>query len=252
MPTDEVMAYCSNVSCPGRILESIVHFAARDAMDIRGLGYERVRALLDAKLIKDVADLYEVTALQLLALEGFAEKSAHQLVEAIAASKAQPLSTLLYALGIRHVGAQSARLLARHFGTMKALRNATVEQISQVHGVGQAIAEAVFGFFDEAKNRKVVERLGKRGLTFDEPVVVSAGPLAGQTYVITGTLPTLSRSKASELIESAGGRVTDSVSKKTTAVVVGADAGSKLEKAKTLGVPVIEERELLRRVRRKP
>jgi DNA ligase (NAD+) len=252
MPSDEVMAYCSNVSCPGRILESIVHFAARDAMDIRGLGYERVRALLDAKLIKDVADLYEVTPLQLLALEGFAEKSAHQLVEAIAASKAQPLSTLLYALGIRHVGAQSARLLARHFGTMKALRNATVEQISEVHGVGQAIAEAVFGFFDEAKNRKVVERLGKRGLTFDEPVVASAGPLAGQTYVITGTLPTLSRSKAAELIESAGGRVTDSVSKKTTAVVVGVDAGSKLEKAKTLGVPVIEERELLRRVRRKP
>src|SRR5882672_8364483 len=135
-PSDEVMAYCSNVSCPGRILESIVHFAARDAMDIRGLGYERVRALLDAKLIKDVADLYEVKPLQLLALEGFAEKSAQQLVDAIQASKKQPLSTLLYALGIRHVGAQGAKLLARRFGTMKALRNASVEEISKIRGVG--------------------------------------------------------------------------------------------------------------------
>jgi DNA ligase (NAD+) len=211
-----------------------------------------VRALLDAKLIKDVADLYELTPLDLLTLEGFADKSAHQLVEAIAASKAQPLSTLLYALGIRHVGVQSARLLARHFGTMKALRNASVEQISEVPGVGQIIAEAVFGFFDETKNRKVLERLGKRGLTFDEPTVVSAGPLTGQVYVITGTLPSLSRTKASELIEGAGGRVTDSVSKKTTAVVVGSDAGSKLEKAKALGVPAITEGELLRRVQRKP
>jgi len=142
--------------------------------------------------------------------------------------------------------------LARHFGTMKALRNATVEEISQIRGVGQAIAEAVFGFFDEAKNRKLLERLGKLGLTFEEPMVVSTGPLTGQTYVITGTLPSLSRDKATTLIEGAGGRVTDSVSKKTTAVVVGADAGSKLEKATTLGVPVIDETELLRRVQRKP
>jgi DNA ligase (NAD+) len=257
-PSDEVMAYCSNVSCPGRILESIVHFAGRDAMDIRGLGYERVRALLDAKLIKDVADLYEVTTLQLLALEGFAEKSAQQLVDAIQASKRQPLSILLYALGIRHVGAQSAKLLARQFGTMKALRNASVEEISEIRGVGQAIAEAVFGFFDEPKNRKLVERLEKLGLNFREPIAApggaagGGGPLAGQTYVITGTLPGLSRDKAKELIEGAGGRVTDSVSKKTTALVVGADAGSKLEKAKTLGVKVIEEAELLRRARRKP
>ncbi len=250
-PSDEVMAYCSNVSCPGRILESIVHFAA--VMDIRGLGYERVRALLDAKLIKDVADLYELTAMQLLTLEGFAEKSAQQLVDAIQASKRQPLSTLLYALGIRHVGAQGARLLARHFGTMKALRNASVEDISRIRGVGEAIAEAVAGFFDEAKNRKLLERLEKLGLNFKEPAAPEGkGPLAGQTYVVTGTLPSLSRAKAAELIEAAGGNVTDSVSKKTTALVVGADAGSKLEKAKALGIPVIDEAELLRRARAKP
>ncbi|PYO61353.1 MAG: DNA ligase (NAD(+)) LigA [Gemmatimonadetes bacterium] len=250
-PADEVMAYCSNVSCPGRILESIVHFAA--AMDIRGLGYERVRALLDAKLVKDVADLYELTPMHLLALEGFAEKSAHQLVEAIQASKRQPLSTLLYALGIRHVGAQGAKLLARHFGTMKALRNATAETINRIPGIGEAIAQAVFGFFDEAKNRKLLERLDKLGLNFKEPAATEGrGPLAGKTYVITGTLPSLSRAKAKELIEAAGGHVVDSVSKKTTAVVVGADAGSKLERAKSLGVPVIDEAELLRRAHRKP
>src|SRR5256714_1130617 len=250
-PADEVMAYCSNVSCPGRILESIVHFAA--VMDIRGLGYERVRALLDAKLIKDVADLYELTPTDLLALEGFAEKSAQQLVDAIQASKQQPLSTLLYALGIRHVGAQVAKLLARQFGTMKALRNASGEEISKIRGVGTAIAEAVAGFFDEPKNRKLLERLEKLGLTFTEPTAAEAkGPLAGQTYVVTGTLPSLSRAKAAELIEAAGRHVVHSVSQKITALVVGADAGSKLGKAKALGIPIIDEAELLRRARAKP
>ncbi len=250
-PSDEVMAYCSNVSCPGRILESIVHFAA--VMDIRGLGYERVRALLEAKLIKDVADLYELTPMQLLTLEGFAEKSARQLVDAIEASKQQPLSTLLHALGLRHVGAQVAKLLARRFGTMKALRNASPEEISKIRGVGSAIAEAVAGFFDEPKNRKLLERLEKVGLNFTEPTAAEGkGPLAGQTYVVTGTLPSLSRAKAGELIEAAGGHVADNVSKKTTALVVGADAGSKLEKAKALGIPVIDEAQLLRRARAKP
>jgi DNA ligase (NAD+) len=251
-PADEVMAYCSNVSCPGRVFESIVHFASRGAMDIRGLGYERVRALLDAKLIKDVADLYELTPPQLLKLEGFAEKSAQQLVAAIQASKQQPLSTLLYALGIRHVGAQGAQLLARHFGTMKALRNASAEEINKIRGVGEAIAAAVAGFFAEPKNRRLLERLERLGLNLKEPVAAEGGgPLAGQTYVVTGTLPSLSRAKAIELIRAAGGTVTDSVSKKTAALVVGADAGSKVEKAKTLRIPVIDEAELLRRARAK-
>jgi DNA ligase (NAD+) len=252
-PSDEVMAYCSNVSCPGRVFESIVHFASRGAMDIRGLGYERVRALLDAKLIKDVADLYELTPMKLLALEGFAEKSAQQLVDAIAASKARPLSTLLYALGIRHVGAQGAKLLARHLGTMKALRNASAADINRIRGVGEAIAEAVVGFFDEAKNRRLLERLEKLGLNFTEPTAAEGqGPLAGQVYVVTGTLPSLSRTKASAVIEAAGGHVSDSVSKKTTALVVGADAGSKLDKARQFGIPVIDEAELLRRAGAKP
>jgi len=252
-PQDEVMAYCPNVSCPGRVFESIVHFASRAALDIRGLGPERVKALLDAGLIKDVADLYEITPLQLLALEGFAEKSAQQLVEAIAASKRQPLSTLLFGLGIRHVGVQGARLLARHFATMKALAKASADEINQIRGIGEAIALAVAGFFAEPKNRKLIDRLEKLGLNMKEPAAADGkGPLAGQVYVITGTLPSLSRAKAAELIEAAGGHVSDAVSKKTTAVVVGADAGSKLEKAKTLGIALIDEAELLRRARAKP
>ncbi|HYK81685.1 MAG TPA: NAD-dependent DNA ligase LigA [Gemmatimonadales bacterium] len=252
-PADEVMAYCSNVSCPGRLFESIVHFAARGAMDIRGLGYERVRTLLDAKLIRDVADLYQVTPPQLLALEGFAARSAQQLVDAIQASKQQPLSTLLYALGIRHVGTQGAKLLARHFVTLKALRTASAREINAIRGVGEAIAAAVVGFFDEPKNRQLLERLEKLGLNVKEPVATAGkGPLAGQTYVVTGTLPSLSRAKATELIVAAGGSVTDSVSKRTTALVVGADAGSKLDKARALRIPVIDEAELLRRARAKP
>jgi len=253
-PHDEVMTFCPNVSCPSRVLEGIVHFAARSAMDIRGLGYERVRALLNANLITDVADLYELTPMHLLTLEGFAEKSAGQLVGGIATSKKQPLSALLFALGIRHVGAQGAKLLARHFGTMKALAQASADEIGQVRGIGPAIAEAVAGFFAEPRNRKLIERLEKSGLTMKEPAATGSrgGTLAGQSYVITGTLPTLSRQRATEVIEAAGGHVSDGLSKKTTALIVGADPGSKLEKAKALGVEQISETELLRRVGQKP
>ena len=252
-PHEEVMTYCPNISCPSRILESIVHFASRSAMDIRGLGYERVRALLDAKLIDDVADLYELTPMELLALEGFAEKSAQQLVDAIAASKEQPLSALLFGLGIRHVGAQGAKLLARHFGTMKALAQASAEEVSEVRGIGPAIADAVAGFFAEPRNRKLIERLERLSLTLKETATASGPrPLADQTYVVTGTLPTLSRQQARDLIEAAGGHVADSLSKKTTALVVGADPGSKLDRAKALGVEQIDEAELLRRANRKP
>ena len=252
-PHEEVMTYCPNISCPSRILESIVHFASRSAMDIRGLGYERVRALLDAKLIEDVADLYELTPMQLLTLEGFAERSAQQLVEAIAASQQQPLSALLFALGVRHVGTQGAKLLARHFGTMKALESASAAEIGEVRGIGAAIAEAVAGFFTDARNKTLLKRLKDLGLTLQETATATGPrPLADQTYVVTGTLPTLSRQQARDLIEGAGGHVSDSLSKKTTALVVGADPGSKLEKAIALGVSRIDEAELLRRANRKP
>jgi DNA ligase (NAD+) len=250
-PADEAMRYCPNVSCPGRVLEGLVHYASRDAMDVRGLGYERVRQLLDEGLIHDVADLYRLTAPQLMELERFARQSAEQLVAAIDASRRQPLSNLLFGLGIRHVGMTVAQLLARRFGTMAALMAASEEAITDVPGVGGAIAEAVVAFFGEPRNRRLIERLEEAGLNFTEPRAADAGgALAGKTYVLTGTLPTLSRSEATDLIERAGGRVAGSVSKKTDAVVAGADAGGKLEKARSLGVEVIEEAELLRRVGR--
>ena len=252
-PPDEVMTYCPNISCPSRILESIVHFASRSAMDIRGLGYERVRALLDAKLIEDVADLYELKPAQLLTLEGFAEKSAQLLVDAIDESKQEPLSALLFGLGIRHVGQQGAKLLARHFGTLKALSTASAAEVGEVRGIGPAIAEAVAGFFKEPRNKELLKRFQDLGLTLQETATATGPrPLADQTYVVTGTLPTLSRQQSRDLIEGAGGHVADSLSKKTTALVVGADPGSKLDKAKALGVEQIDEAELLRRANRKP
>jgi len=250
-PADEAMRYCPNVSCPGRVLEGIVHFASRDAMDIRGLGYERVRQLLEEHLIENVADLYDLTADRLVELERFAEQSAGQLVAAIEASKARPLSTLLFGLGIRHVGKTVAQLLARRFGTMDALMKAGEAAINDVPGVGSAIAEAVVAFFGEERNQALIRRLRKAGLTFGEPKAASSdGALVGKTYVLTGTLPTLSRAEATELIESAGGRVAGSVRKKTDAVVAGEETGGKLEKARSLGVEIIDEAELLRRVGR--
>jgi DNA ligase (NAD+) len=249
-PTDEAMRYCPNISCPGRVLESIVHFASRGAMDIRGLGYERVRQLLEEGLIHDVADLYALDAERLVQLERFAKQSATQLVQAIAASKERPLSLLLFGLGIRHVGYTVAQLLARRFGSMDALMKATEAEINDVPGIGSAIAEAVVHFFGEGRNRELIERLRQAGLQFTEPTAVAeGGPLAGKTYVLTGTLPTLSRGEATELIERAGGRVIGSVSKKTDAVVAGEDPGSKLDRAKQLGVEVIGEEELVRRVK---
>jgi DNA ligase (NAD+) len=251
-PPEEVMRYCPNASCPGRILESIVHYASRGAMDVRGLGYERVRQLLDAGLIHDVADLYRIRSEQLVELDRFAQQSADQLVAAIEASKSRPLSSLLFGLGIRHVGQTVAVLLARRFRTMRALMQASEAAINDVPGVGPAIARAVAAFFSEPRNADLIGRLERSGLTFTEPGAAGGdGALSGRTYVLTGTLATLSRPEATALIESAGGRVAGSVSKKTDAVVAGEEAGSKLERAKELGVEVIDEDELLRRVGRK-
>lgn len=248
-PADEAMRYCPNVSCPGRVLEGIVHFASRGAMDIRGLGYERVRQLLTAGLIHNVGDLYTVTTDQLLELEGFADTSATQLVAAIAESKSQPLSLLLFGLGIRHVGKTVAQLLARHFGSLDALQQAMASEIATIPGIGAVIAEAVEHFLTEPRNHVLIVQLGEVGLTLTEGAAGSReGPLAGLTLVVTGTLPTHSRGDVTRLIELAGGRVSSSVSRKTDLLVAGDDAGSKLDKARALGVPVITEAELLRRI----
>ncbi|CAN5787189.1 NAD-dependent DNA ligase LigA [soil metagenome] len=245
---EEVALYCPNVSCPARQLEGMVHFASRGAMDIRGLSYARIEQFVAAGIVHDVADLYGLTPAQLTTLDRFADASAENLVEAIIASKAQPLSRLLFGLGIRHVGQTAAQLLARHFGTMDGLASASVDDILALRGVGETIAHAVVAWFRDPSAAALVRKLADAALTMSEPVAVAAGgAFQGMTFVVTGTLPTMSRGEATALIESQGGRVTSGVSRATTAVVVGEDAGSKLDKAVALGVETIDEAELRRR-----
>lgn len=246
---DMAAVYCPNVSCGGRQLEAMVYFASRGAMDIRGLSYARIEQLLREHVVRDVADLYRLEVQDFLRLEGYQKKSAESLVAAIQQSRAQPLSRLLTALGIQHVGEAAARLLARHFGSLDALRQASVEDVESIRGLGSVIANSVAAYFSDATASDLVDRLVAAGVTTVEAAPAAAsGALAGQTVVITGTLPSLSRAAATEMIEAHGGRVTSSVSRATSFVLAGADAGTKLERASALGVPVIDEAELLKRI----
>ncbi len=250
---EEVAIYCPNVACPGRQLEGLVHFASRSAMDIRGLSYSRIEQLITEGLVKDAADLFFLTPEQLLALEGYAEKGTDALLSAIEASKLQPLSRLLHALGIRHVGSIAAQVLARNFGTLDRLAAASQDEIMAVRGMGDIIAVGVESYFRDPAARRLIEKLRLAGVDFTEPHQVAAGgALSGKTVVITGVLPTLSRTRATEIVEQAGGRVTNSVSRSTSFLVAGADAGSKLAKAQSLKVEVIDEGELLKRVGTSP
>jgi DNA ligase (NAD+) len=245
----EALSYCPNVACPGRRLEGLVHFASRGALDIRGLSYARIDQLIDAGLVRDAADLYLLTPEQLLELDGYAAKSAAALVQAIDDSRAQPLARLLYGLGIRHVGEAAAQLLARHFNDLDSLAAAGAEDVAKIRGIGSVIAQAVADFFADPSAREEVEKLRTAGVNFTEPrPAVTGTALAGKTVVVTGTLPTLSRKAATDLIEAHGGRVTSSVSKATSFVVAGEEAGGKLDRARTLGVEIVDEAELLRRV----
>jgi DNA ligase (NAD+) len=249
-PEGEVNRYCPNSACPGRNYESLVHYASRNALDIEGLGPERIHQLLEAGLIANAGDLYSLTEEQLRTLDGFAEQSARALVAAIDASRARPLRALLTALGIRHVGTVAARTIARHFRTMHAVRHATEELLLELNGIGPTIAASVVAFCADERNAELLTTLAHHHVAQQEdgeaPMV--GGPFAGLTVVLTGTLPTLSRTEAAARIERAGGTVTGSVSKKTSLVVAGEEAGSKLEKAQKLGVEVIDEAELLRRL----
>ena len=248
---DEAATYCPNVACPGRQLEGLVHFASRDALDIRGLSYARLQQLVEAGMVRDAADIFTLDAEQLMTLERFAKKSAENLVAAIAEARGRPLSRLVYALGIRHVGVTTAQLLARHFGTMDALANASADEMAEIHGVGTVVAEAVAEYFSDHTACDLVERLRGLGVKMDEPrPAASGGALKGLTVVITGTLPNLKRTEATALVEGNGGKVTSSVSKATSFVVAGEEAGGKLEKAQSLGIEVIDEAELLRRIGR--
>jgi DNA ligase (NAD+) len=245
-PEGEVMTYCPNSACPARIYWGLVHFVARGAMDIRGLGEERIRLFLEKGLVRDVADLYTLTLDQLLALEGFKEKSAKNLLDGIEASKQQGLARALFGLGIRHVGEIAAQTLARHFGSVDRLMAASVEEIEAVHTIGGVMAEAVHAWFAEPRNVEVVDKLKAAGLKLtEERSEPATGPFTGLAFVITGTHPTMSRTEMEEFVQRRGGRITGSVTKKTDYLIVGEDAGSKLTKARELGVKELTEAQLL-------
>jgi DNA ligase (NAD+) len=233
--------------CPAQRKEALLHFAARRAMDIEGLGDKLVDQLVDQGVIRTLPDLYRMGLTALIALDRMAEKSAQNVLAALEKSKCTTLPRFLFALGIRHVGEATAKDLARHFGNLDAIMDATVEQLLQVNDVGPVVAEAIHTFFAQPHNREVVEQLRACGVTWEEgaPAERATLPLAGKTVVLTGQLPTLSRDAAKDLLEAAGAKVAGSVSKKTHYVVAGEEAGSKLAKAQELGVPVLDEAGML-------
>ncbi len=244
----EVAYRCVNAACPARLRESLLHFAWRRAMNIDGLGDAVVEQLVAKGLVKDVADLYSLTHQQLSNLERLADKSAQNLRDEIENSKQNELARVIFALGIRFVGERTAQLLADHFGSLDRLAGASEEDLLEVEEVGPKVADAILEFFHEKRNRDVIEKLRKAGVRLEAEKKAPKGEakLAGRQFVLTGTLPNCSRDQAREMIEEAGGRVTGSVSKKTDYVVVGADAGSKLDKAKSLGIPTLDEAGLLK------
>jgi DNA ligase (NAD+) len=241
---------CINAACPAKLRESILHFASRGVMNIEGMGESLVNQLADRGLVRNVADIFELTEEKLLSLDRVGKKSAQNLLDEIEAAKQLPLERVIFGLGIRMVGERTAEFLAEHFGTMDALAGATEEELLQVNEVGPRIAASIREFFDEPANRKLLERLRKAGLAFKGVKKERGAQLADKTFVITGTLPTYSRDEAKKMIEDAGGRTSGSVSKKTDFVLAGSDAGSKLDKAKELRVIVIDEAELLKMLKK--
>jgi DNA ligase (NAD+) len=242
-PADDVFSYCTNVSCPAQLRERIRHWCTRGAMDIEGIGDALAAALVDCGLCRNVADLYDLDAEKLGSLPRMGEKSVANVLNEIERSKSRGLARVLVALGIRYVGGQNAALLAGDFGSIDTLAVATREELEATEGVGPQIAESVAFFFDREPNRAVVERLRERGLDLTAPLrpKVPEGKLAGKTFVLTGTLPSLTRDEAAALVTEAGGKVASGVSKKTDYVVAGAEAGSKLAKAQALGIAIVDE-----------
>ena len=232
---------CVNAKCPAKLRESLLHFASRGVMNIEGMGESLVNQLADRGLVKDVADIYSLDEAKLLSLERIGKKSADNLLREIEASKKLPLERGILGLGIRFVGERTAELLAEHFGSMDAFMNASFDELQQVTEVGPRVAEAITEFFSEPRNRELVGRLRKAGLRFEGEKKQRGTKLAGKTFVLTGTLPNLSRDEAKKMIEDAGGKVSGSVSKKTDYVVAGGDPGSKLDRARELKVSVIDE-----------
>lgn len=245
-PAGEAAVRCPNVACPARLREGLIHFVSRAAMDITGLGPAILGQLLDRGLVRDPADLYQLRYEDLVNLERMGPKSSQNLLEAIAKSKENPFHRLLFALGIRHVGERAAKILAERFGSMERLSRVGYEELVAIPEIGPKIAESVVDFFATEKNRDLIQKLAAAGVNMqEEKAPVQAKPLAGKIFVLTGALSRYTRQQAQELIESLGGRVASSVSKKTDYVVVGEDPGSKYEKAVALGVPVLREKDFV-------
>jgi DNA ligase (NAD+) len=249
-PEGEAMARCTNASCPAQIYERLTHFVSRPAMDIDGVGEKLVAALLQNGLVEDIADLYAIREEDLLRLERMGEKSAHNILNAIERSKERPLSRVIFALGIRHVGGETAELLANHFGSIDRLAKSSQEELASIPAIGIKIAESVHGFFQQESNLRIVDKLRKAGVRLaEEDVGRKELPLVGKEFVITGKLETFARSEAEARIKELGGSTGSIVTKKTTYLVVGTDAGAKLDKARALGTPQLNEEEFLKLIR---
>ncbi|MBR1863489.1 MAG: NAD-dependent DNA ligase LigA [Ruminococcus sp.] len=240
---DEAAVRCPNVECPAQIFRSIVHFASKGAMDIDGLGPQIVKALLDNKLIYSVDDLYSLSAGKLMELENFKEKSAGNLISAIERSKSNPLDRLIFGLGIRNIGSASAKLLCDRFGDLDAIMSASAEEIADIDGFGDIMAQSVYSAFHEEHMLSLIQRLRDHGVNTSYEKAAADDRFAGLTFVLTGTLPTMKRDEAKSIIEKFGGKASGSVSKKTSYVLAGEEAGSKLTKAQSLGIKIISEDE---------
>ena len=241
----EAAIYCPNIECPAQLMRNLIHFASRNAMDIDGMGPAVLEGLVNAGWVHSPADLYDLTEEQIASLERMGKKSASNLMNALEKSKQNDLSKVIFALGIPEVGEKTAAELASAFGSMEKLSWATLEQLTALDGFGEVVAQNIVSFFLEERNRVQIERLAKAGINMESTKVKAGDTFEGKTFVLTGTLPTLKRNEAKELIESLGGKVSSSVSKKTDYVVAGEEAGSKLTKANELGITILTEEQLL-------
>ena len=238
--------YCPNIECPAQLMRNLIHFASRDAMDIDGLGPALLENLVQAGWVHSPADLYSLKEEEVAKLDRMGKKSAANLMAAIERSKANDLSRVIFALGIPEVGEKMAALLAQQFGTMEKLSHATFEQLTEIDGFGAVVAQNIVSFFMEERNLHQIERLSAAGVNMESKKVAAGDTFKGLTFVLTGTLPTLTRNEAKQIIESLGGKVSSSVSKKTNYVVAGEDAGSKLQKAQELNIALLSEDDLLK------
>ncbi|MDE6659754.1 MAG: NAD-dependent DNA ligase LigA, partial [Eubacterium sp.] len=240
---DEAAIRCINPDCPAQLLRNLIHFCSRDAMDIEGLGPAILETFVENALIEKTEDIYSLTyeKIESANLEGFKEKSINNIINSIENSKKNDLGKLIFGLGIRHIGAKAGNLLANHFKNMDAIMQASAEDILNIDGFGDIMAESIVDFFNNEKSKELIKSLAENGVNMESQNVVQDNRFEGKTFVLTGTLPTLKRAEASKLIESFGGKTSSSVSKKTDYVLAGEEAGSKLDKANALGIEIITE-----------